>query len=105
MTEKDYRIEHDTMGEVKVPADKYWGAQTQRSFENFNIGRDHFLMPKEIIKAFAVLKMAAAKANAELGVLSEEKAERFQKQTYLQGLLPSEAADTYPKSLLQTGEE
>lgn len=101
MTEKDYRIEHDTMGEVKVPADKYWGAQTQRSFENFNIGRDHFLMPKEIIKAFAVLKMAAAKANAELGVLSEEKAEII--EAVCLEILSGELDDNFPLVVYQTG--
>jgi fumarate hydratase class II len=68
----DYRIEKDTMGEVKVPADKYWGAQTQRSKENFIIGGDR--MPVEIIRAFGILKKASALTNAELGVLSEEKA-------------------------------
>ena len=53
----DYRIEHDTMGEVKVPADRYWGAQTERSYENFKIGSSK--MPLEIIHAFGVLKKAA----------------------------------------------
>ena len=62
----DYRTEHDSMGEVLVPSDKYWGAQTQRSYENFPIGRDHEAMPAEIIKAFAILKAACATANAEL---------------------------------------
>ncbi len=59
------------MGEVKVPADRYWGAQTQRSLENFKIGRDR--MPREVIHAFAILKKAAALANAQLGVLDEER--------------------------------
>jgi fumarate hydratase class II len=68
----EYRIEHDTMGEVKVPADKYWGAQTQRSRENFKIG-DPGSMPTEIIRAFGILKKAAAITNHELGVLEEEK--------------------------------
>ena len=68
----DYRIEKDTMGEVQVPADKYWGAQTQRSLENFKIGAGR--MPLEIIEAFAYLKKAAAATNEQLGVLSEEKA-------------------------------
>lgn len=68
----DYRIEKDTMGEVQVPADKYWGAQTQRSLENFKIGDGR--MPLEIIKAFGYLKKAAAATNEELGVLTEEKA-------------------------------
>lgn len=60
----EYRIEHDSMGEIKVPVDKYWGAQTQRSFENFRIGTER--MPLEIINAFGVLKLAAAYANARL---------------------------------------
>lgn len=69
----DYRIERDTLGEVKVPKDKYWGAQTERSRKNFPIG--HEKMPIEIIKAFALLKKACALANHELGLLSEKKAE------------------------------
>jgi fumarate hydratase class II len=67
----EYRIEKDTMGEVKVPADKYWGAQTQRSLENFTIGGHQ--MPIEVIRAFAILKKAAAIANTELGVLASDK--------------------------------
>lgn len=66
-----YRTEKDTMGEVKVPADKYWGAQTQRSHDNFRIGVE--TMPNEIISAFAVLKKAAAIANFNLGLLTKEK--------------------------------
>ena len=62
----EYRIEHDSMGEMKVPADSYWGAQTQRSRENFKIGEGIETMPKEIIHAFGILKKAAALANAEL---------------------------------------
>src|SRR5690606_15578807 len=67
-----YRIERDTMGEVKVPADKYWGAQTERSHENFKIGPEGS-MPKEIIRAFAYLKKAAAFTNTDAGVLPAEK--------------------------------
>ena len=67
----DYRIEHDSMGEVKVPADRYWGAQTQRSFENFKIGTEKISM--EIIRAFAVLKKAAAMANNRLGKLDDRR--------------------------------
>ena len=67
----EYRVEHDTMGEVKVPADRYWGAQTQRSFENFKIGTEK--MPPEIIRAFAVLKQAAAQANHRLGKLDSRR--------------------------------
>jgi fumarate hydratase class II len=71
----DYRIEKDTMGEVKVPADVLWGAQTQRSIENFKIAQDINKMPKEIIKAFAYLKKAAALTNLDAGVLSQEKSD------------------------------
>ncbi|GBD90432.1 fumarate hydratase class II [bacterium BMS3Abin04] len=67
----EYRIETDTMGEVKVPADKYWGAQTQRSKENFKIGGERF--PREIIRALGILKKAAALANNELGMLPDDK--------------------------------
>ena len=62
----EYRIEHDSMGEVKVPADKIWGAQTQRSHENFEIGVDIETMPREITHAFGILKKAAALANNQL---------------------------------------
>ncbi len=67
----EYRIEHDSMGEVKVPSNRYWGAQTQRSFENFKISTEK--MPAEIINAFGILKKAAAIANFNLGKISEEK--------------------------------
>src|SRR5690606_26017893 len=67
----DYRIEKDTIGEIKVPQDKYWGAQTQRSKQNFKIGNEK--MPIEIIKAIAHLKRAAAIVNNELGKLSDTK--------------------------------
>ena len=63
-----YRIEHDSMGEMRVPSDALWGAQTQRSVENFPIGDE--TMPDEIIHAFGILKKAAAQANVELGVLA-----------------------------------
>jgi fumarate hydratase class II len=69
----EYRIEKDTMGEVKVPVDAYYGAQTQRSIDNFKIAQDINKMPKEIIKAFAYLKKAAALTNFDAGVLSKEK--------------------------------
>lgn len=67
----NYRIEHDTMGEIRVPADKYWGAQTQRSKNNFKIGTEE--MPFEIIKAFSILKKAAAITNNKLGQLDDER--------------------------------
>lgn len=68
----DYRIEKDTLGEIKVPADKLWAAQTQRSFENFRIGTER--MPVEIVRAFAILKKSAATVNAKLGKLDKDKA-------------------------------
>jgi fumarate hydratase, class II len=68
----EFRIETDTMGEVKVPAHVYWGAQTERSRNNFKIGPEAS-MPKEIVYAFGYLKKAAAQANHELGVLTKEK--------------------------------
>ena len=101
MTNSEYRIEHDTMGEVRVPADKYWGAQTQRSLENFDIGRDHSLMPKEIIRAFAVLKLAAAKANRELGVLTSEKAEVI--EAVCCEIFSGKLDDNFPLVVYQTG--
>ena len=71
----EYRIEKDTMGEVKVPIDAVYGAQTQRSIENFKIAQDINRMPKEIIRAFAYLKKAAAITNCEAGVLPKEKSD------------------------------
>ncbi|MFC0300671.1 class II fumarate hydratase [Virgibacillus soli] len=95
----DYRIEHDTLGEVKVPADKYWGAQTQRSKQNFPIGNEK--MPKEIIRAFAILKKSTAKANSELGLLEEEKyhAIAYAADLVLEGKLD----DHFPLVVWQTG--
>ena len=71
------RIEHDTMGEIAVPADRHWGAQTQRSLENFKIGGQR--QPKEIITAFACLKEACALANTAAGKLTPEQAEEAAK--------------------------
>ena len=73
----DYRIEKDTLGEVKVPKDSLWGAQTERSKKNFKIGNPSS-MPIEIIHAYAILKKSAAAANQELGVLSKEKSKLIQ---------------------------
>lgn len=96
----DFRIEHDTMGEVKVPADKYWGAQTERSRNNFKIGPEAS-MPKEIIHAFAYLKKAAAHANCELKVLPKEKCDLISKvcDEILTGKLDGE----FPLVIWQTG--
>jgi fumarate hydratase class II len=96
----EYRIEHDTMGEVKVPADKYWGAQTQRSKMNFKIGAEAS-MPHEIIEAFAYLKKAAALTNAELGVLDKEKAEIIAQVA--DEVLAGKLFDNFPLVIWQTG--
>jgi fumarate hydratase class II len=95
-----YRIEKDTMGEVQVPADKYWGAQTERSRNNFKIGPEAS-MPKEIIYAFAYLKKAAAMANHELGVLTADKKDLIGKvcDEILTGSLDAE----FPLVIWQTG--
>ena len=93
------RIEKDTMGEVKVPADKYWGAQTQRSKENFQIGDGQ--MPKEIVQAFGYLKKAAAATNLELGVLSEEKA--YQIMQVCDEIIEGKLEDQFPLVVWQTG--
>lgn len=97
----DYRIEKDTMGEVKVPSNVYWGAQTQRSIENFKIAQDINKMPKEIIKAFAYLKKAAALANNELGVLSDEKEDMIAK--VCDEILEGKLDDQFPLVVWQTG--
>lgn len=95
----EYRIEKDTMGEVKVPAEKYWGAQTQRSKENFTIGAQ--LMPREVIYAFAILKKAAAIANFECGVLSEDKMKLISK--VCDEILDGKLDDQFPLVIWQTG--
>ncbi len=96
----NYRIEKDTMGEVQVPADKYWGAQTERSRNNFKIGPEAS-MPKEIIYAFAYLKKAAAMANHELGVLSAEKKDLIGK--VCDEILEKKLDDQFPLVIWQTG--
>ncbi|MCS7297428.1 MAG: class II fumarate hydratase [Bacteroidia bacterium] len=94
-----YRIEYDTLGEVQVPADKLWGAQTQRSLENFRIGGHR--MPKEVIYAFAILKKAAAYANMELGVLPPEKAHIIAE--VCDEILSGALDDHFPLVVWQTG--
>lgn len=97
----EYRIEKDTMGEVKVPADAYWGAQTQRSIDNFKIAGDINKMPKEIIAAFAYLKKAAALTNEQLGVLPKEKADLIAKVA--DEILAGQLLDQFPLVVWQTG--
>lgn len=89
------------MGEVKVPADKYWGAQTQRSRDNFKIGGEKNQMPMEIIRAFAILKKSAAETNSELGVLPKEKAELIGK--VCDEILEEKLDDQFPLVVWQTG--
>ncbi|MHA7129499.1 class II fumarate hydratase [Algoriphagus namhaensis] len=95
------RIEKDTMGPVEVPADKYWGAQTQRSINNFKIGGEKNQMPIEIIRAFAILKKAAAQTNAELGVLAQEKADSISQ--VCDEILAGKLDDQFPLVVWQTG--
>ncbi|SFB48976.1 class II fumarate hydratase [Algoriphagus aquimarinus] len=95
------RIEKDTMGPVEVPADKYWGAQTQRSINNFKIGGEKNRMPVEITHAFAILKKAAAQTNAELGVLDQDKADIIGK--VCDEILAGQHDDQFPLVIWQTG--
>ena len=95
----EYRIEHDTMGEVRVPADKYWAAQTQRSFENFKIGTER--MPIEIIRAFAILKKGAAMANCKLGNLARDKMEAI--VAACDEITAGKLDDQFPLVVWQTG--
>ncbi|MCX6310836.1 MAG: class II fumarate hydratase [Bacteroidetes bacterium] len=96
----NFRIEKDTMGEVKVPADKYWGAQTERSRNNFKIGPEAS-MPKEIIYAFAYLKKAAAQANTDLGVLDAAKRDMIAQ--VCDEILAHKLDDQFPLVIWQTG--
>lgn len=96
----EYRIEKDTIGEVKVPADKYWGAQTERSRNNFKIGPSAS-MPIEIVHAFAYLKKAAAHANCDLGVLSEEKRDVISQAA--DEIIAGKLDDQFPLVIWQTG--
>ena len=96
----EYRIEKDTMGEVQVPADKYWGAQTERSRNNFRIGPPAS-MPLEIVHAFAYLKKAAAFTNRDLGVLPKEKAELIGR--VCDEILEGKLDDQFPLVVWQTG--
>ncbi|AWV98418.1 class II fumarate hydratase [Arcticibacterium luteifluviistationis] len=97
----EYRIEKDTIGEVQVPANVYWGAQTQRSIQNFDIARDINKMPKEIIKGFAYLKHAAALTNLDAGVLDKSKADLIGK--VCQEILDGSLDDQFPLVVWQTG--
>ncbi len=95
----DFRMEHDSMGEVKVPADRYWGAQTQRSFENFQIGIEK--IPMEVIRAFAVLKKAAAIANHRLGKLDKKRSQVIAQ--VCDEILAGKLDGHFPLAVWQTG--
>ena len=99
----DYRIEHDSMGEMKVPADRLWGAQTQRSHENFEIGVDIETMPREVTHAFGILKKAAAQANAELKPekMTAEKLSAI--ETACDEVISGSLNDHFPLVVWQTG--
>ncbi len=96
---EEYRIEKDTIGKVKVPTNKYWGAQTQRSLNNFKIGQN--IMPLEIIYAFAILKKAAALANTTLGALPQEKSDLISE--VCDEILEGKLDDQFPLVVWQTG--
>lgn len=95
----DYRIEKDSMGQIRVPADRLWGAQTQRSYENFKIGIE--TMPEALIRAFAVLKKAAAQANCKLGILSEDRCRAI--SGVCDEILAGELDGHFPLAVWQTG--
>ncbi len=103
MSEQKYRIEHDSLGEMKVPADKYWAAQTQRSHENFEIGVGIETMPREITHAFGILKKAAAQANNELNPakMTDEKLAAITKAC--DEVIAGELNDNFPLVVWQTG--
>ena len=98
-TDTEFRIEKDTMGEMKVPADRYYGCQTARSLMNFKIGHDK--MPLEVVRAFGVLKKAAALTNAELGVLEKDKADLISKAC--DEVIEGKLNDHFPLVVWQTG--
>ena len=96
----EFRIEKDTMGDVQVPAEKYWGAQTERSRNNFKIGAAAS-MPLEVVYGFAYLKKAAAHANCQLGVLAEEKRDLISK--VCDEILAGKHDEEFPLVIWQTG--
>ncbi|HRG88873.1 MAG TPA: lyase family protein, partial [Chitinophagales bacterium] len=97
----EFRKEKDTMGVVEVPANVYWGAQTQRSIDNFRIAQDINKMPKEIVRAFAYLKKAAALTNLEAGVLDKAKADMIGQ--VCDEILAGKLDDQFPLVVWQTG--
>lgn len=99
MTANKHRVEKDTMGELKVPSEKYWGAQTARSLQNFKIGKDK--MPIEVVHAFGILKKACALANSDLGLLEKEKSDLISKAC--DEVISGKLDDHFPLVVWQTG--
>ena len=99
MADKDFRIEKDSMGELKVPSENKWGSQTQRAVENFQISRHK--MPAEFIQSLALLKWSLASANDELGLLSPEKAEAIKNNALK--ISNGDFGDEFPVDVFQTG--
>src|ERR1041384_8879745 len=99
LAEKATRVESDSMGSIEVPANVYWGAQTQRSLHHFNIGRD--TMPPELIRAFGILKKACALVNQELGKLSAEKVRLIVQAA--DEVIAGKLNDQFPLRIWQTG--
>ena len=96
-----FRVDKDSLGEVRVPADKLWGAQTQRSIENFPIGRDRFVWGRRVVRALGLLKKAAALANGELGQLPQEKVDLIVRAS--DEVIAGELDDQFPLVVWQTG--
>jgi fumarate hydratase class II len=96
-----FRIESDTMGEMQVPADRYWGAQTQRSIQNFPIGQERFVMPRSVVRAMGILKKGAALANADLGELPRDIADLISKAA--DEVIAGKLDDHFPLVVFQTG--
>ena len=101
MSDEEFRIDKDSLGEVRVPADKLWGAQTQRSIENFPIGRDRFVWGRRVIRALGLLKKAAALANGELGQLPPEKVDLIARAA--DDVIEGKLDDQFPLVVWQTG--
>ncbi|GMF02917.1 unnamed protein product [Ambrosiozyma monospora] len=95
------RTEKDAFGDIEVPDEKYWGAQTQRSFQNFKIGGAREVMPEPVIRSFGILKKAAAKVNAELGALDPKLSEAI--QTAATEVAEGKLLDHFPLVVFQTG--
>ena len=100
-TGDDFRVEHDSLGEVRVPAQHYWGAQTQRSIEHFRIGVWRYAWDRPVIRALGILKLCAAQANVELGQLSADKAELIAMAA--QEVMNGRLDDEFPLVVFQTG--